>query len=114
MKELAHMLCIPSSEGTPPMQEKQCRRILENLPGWQLITVDETLRLQRSFSFPDFKSAIAFTRQVGELAEAEQHHPEILTAWGKVTVTWWTHSVNGLHMNDFIMAARTSEIETHQ
>jgi 4a-hydroxytetrahydrobiopterin dehydratase len=114
MKELAHMLCLPCSEGAVPMPENQCRRLLENLPGWQLVSVDQILRLQRTFTFPDFKNALAFTRRIGELAEAEQHHPEILTAWGKVTVTWWTHSLKGLHMNDFIMAARTSELETHQ
>lgn len=96
------------------MPENQCRRILENLPGWHMFTLEGIKRLQRTFSFPDFSSALAFTLKVGEIAEAEQHHPEILTTWGKVMVTWWTHSLNGLHMNDFIMAARTSAIESRE
>lgn len=111
MKELAHMLCMPVSEGSSAMTENQCRRLLDNLSGWQLINLGGTSKLQRTFSFPDFRSALDFTVQTGEIAETEQHHPEILTAWGKVTVTWWTHSLNGLHMNDFIMAARTGELE---
>jgi 4a-hydroxytetrahydrobiopterin dehydratase len=108
MKELAHMVCIPP-EGAAAMTENQCRRILESLPEWNIVVIERVMRLQRTFFLPDFSNALAFTMKVGEIAEAEQHHPEILTAWGKVTVTWWTHSLNGLHMNDFIMAARTSE-----
>ena len=109
MKDMAHMQLIPA-QGATAMPESQCRRILENLPQWHIVTIEGTPRLKRSFSFPDFSSALAFTVQIAELAEADQHHPEILTAWGKVTVSWWTHSLNGLHMNDFIMAARTNEL----
>jgi 4a-hydroxytetrahydrobiopterin dehydratase len=64
-------------------------------------------RLERSFKFPDFARALAFTNRVGALAEAEGHHPSILLQWGRVTVTWYTHKIKGLHRNDFIMAART-------
>ena len=67
-------------------------------------------RLERVFAFKDFAQALAFTNQVGELAEAEGHHPAILTEWGRVTVTWWTHKINGLHRNDFIMAAKTEAV----
>ena len=65
--------------------------------------------LQRSYKFADFKSALAFTNRVGEEAEKAGHHPALLTEWGKVTVTWWTHAINGLHRNDFVMAAKTDE-----
>jgi 4a-hydroxytetrahydrobiopterin dehydratase len=108
MKDIAHMLFTPV-EGAAAMPENQCRRILENLPEWKLSDAGGILKLQRTFTFPDFRSALAFTAKVGDLAEAAGHHPEILTAWGKATVTWWTHSLEGVHMNDFIMAARTSE-----
>ena len=67
-------------------------------------------RLERVFEFPDFAQAIAFTNRVGEIAEAEGHHPAILTEWGSVTVTWWTHKIRGLHKNDLVMAARTDEL----
>lgn len=110
MKALVNMAFMPCPAGSTPMPEAQCRRLLENIPGWELVTVDKSVRLRRNFSFPDFRKALAFTNQTGELAETEQHHPEIITEWGKVTVTWWTHSVSGLHMNDFIMAARTAAL----
>jgi 4a-hydroxytetrahydrobiopterin dehydratase len=64
-------------------------------------------RLERTFRFDNFAQALAFTDRVGEQAEEEGHHPALLTEWGKVTVTWWTHKIKGLHQNDFIMAART-------
>ncbi len=92
------------------MPDAQCRRLLEYIPGWELVTIENMTRLQRTFTFSDFSKALAFTNQIGELAEAEQHHPELLIGWGRVTVSWWTHSVKGLHMNDFIMAARTGAL----
>jgi 4a-hydroxytetrahydrobiopterin dehydratase len=67
------------------------------------------MQLERVFLFKNFKHALAFTNAVGEIAEAEGHHPGLLTEWGKVTVTWWSHSIKGLHRNDFIMAARTDK-----
>ena len=66
-------------------------------------------RLQREFDFKNFPEALAFTNRVGELAEEEGHHPLLKTEWGKVTVQWWTHAIGGLHRNDFIMAAKTSD-----
>ena len=68
------------------------------------------MQLQRVYSFKNFKLALAFSNQVGDLAEAVFHHPSILTEWGKVTVTWWTHTIHGLHHNDFIMAAKTDTL----
>ena len=67
-------------------------------------------RLERSFDFQDFAEALAFTNRVGQIAEEEGHHPDILTEWGKVTVSWWTHKIGGLHKNDFIMAAKTDSL----
>ena len=110
MKELNHMLCVPCPAGSTPMLDAQCRRLMENIPGWELATVENITRLRCTFAFPDFSKALAFSNQVGELAEKEQHHPELIISWGKATVSWWTHSVKGLHMNDFIMAARTGAL----
>jgi 4a-hydroxytetrahydrobiopterin dehydratase len=69
-------------------------------------------RLERTFRFRDFAAALGFTNRVGEIAEAEGHHPIITLSWGRVTVTWYTHDINGLHDNDFIMAAKTDELHT--
>jgi 4a-hydroxytetrahydrobiopterin dehydratase len=62
------------------------------------------------FRFEDFAQALAFTNAVGELAEAENHHPALLTEWGRVTVTWWTHVARGVTRSDLAMAAKTDEL----
>jgi len=107
MLELTNKKCIPCSSDLPPMndQEIALQRIL--IPQWQVIEEDQIKKLRRVFSFENFKSALAFTNTIGELAEAEGHHPLITTEWGKVTLMWWTHKIKGLHENDFIMAAKS-------
>jgi 4a-hydroxytetrahydrobiopterin dehydratase len=77
---------------------------------WNLAERDGIARLERVFQFPNFAEALAFTNRVGALAEAEGHHPAVLTEWGRVTVTWWTHAIGGLHRNDFVMAAKTDAL----
>ncbi|NQV31076.1 MAG: 4a-hydroxytetrahydrobiopterin dehydratase, partial [Phycisphaeraceae bacterium] len=67
-------------------------------------------RLERTYYFENFKEAMVFTQLVGDLAEQENHHPAILTEWGRVTVTWWTHKIKGLHINDFVMATQTDKL----
>ena len=81
-----------------------------HIPGWELVERDSVPHLERAFRFPDFAGALAFTNRVGALAEEEGHHPALLTEWGRVTVTWWTHKIRGLHRNDFIMAAKTDRL----
>ncbi len=76
----------------------------------QIVEREQVKRLERGFKFKNFVDALAFTNKVGEIAEAEGHHPVIITDWGKVTVTWWTHKIKGLHRNDFIMAAKTDRL----
>ena len=66
--------------------------------------------MEKVFTFPDYAGALAFTQRVGALAEIEDHHPALLTEWGKVKVTWWTHAIGGLHRNDFICAAKTDQL----
>ena len=92
------------------MDENEIQKLSSRIPEWDLIEVGKIKRLERKFKFKNFEEAMDFTNRVGELAEKEDHHPALLTEWGSVTVTWWTHSVGGLHRNDFIMAARTDDI----
>ncbi len=80
------------------------------VPDWALTEEGGVPRLERAFRFKDFARALAFTDRVGALAEAEGHHPRIVTEWGRVTVAWWTHKIRGLHRNDFIMAAKTDAL----
>jgi 4a-hydroxytetrahydrobiopterin dehydratase len=108
---LKDLHCVPCRGGAQPLSEAEIQARLPQIPGWNLVERGGIRRLEKQFTFPDFAGALAFTNQVGRLAEAEDHHPAILTEWGKVTVTWWTHAVKGLHQNDFIMAARTEALK---
>jgi 4a-hydroxytetrahydrobiopterin dehydratase len=92
------------------MELEQARRFLAEIPGWEIIIEENIPRLQRSFKFKNFVEALTFTNKVGEIAEAERHHPMLITEWGKVTVVWWTHAIRGLHQNDFIMASKTNDL----
>jgi 4a-hydroxytetrahydrobiopterin dehydratase len=110
MEDLSHMKCVPCRGDEPALTAEQIAQLLPLLPQWQVIEVEGVKRLQRVYRFKNFAEALAFTNQVGQIAEAEDHHPAILTEWGKVTVTWWTHKIKGLHQNDFIMAAKTDAL----
>ena len=110
MAELLEQKCVPCTGSLPPATEEEIDTYKTQIPDWEIITVNGELRLQRVYKFADFKSALAFTNLVGEIAEAEGHHPALLTEWGQVTVTWWTHAINGLHQNDFIMAAKSDRL----
>jgi 4a-hydroxytetrahydrobiopterin dehydratase len=92
--------------GTPALDAAACETYLQELPDWTVVTLDGVPQLQREFRCRDFAEALAFTNRIGALAEAADHHPAIVTEWGKVTLRWWTHVVQGLHHNDFVMAAR--------
>lgn len=92
------------------MTDEEIESHFGKLTGWQLLSDESEPKLRKSFSFPDFAEALKFTNQVGKLAEAEDHHPEILTEWGRVTVTWWTHSAKGLSEKDFALAARVDAL----
>lgn len=109
MSALGEFQCVPCRGGEPTLSQDEIAALLPQVPGWQVVEREGILRLERAFKFKNFAQALAFTQQVGELAEAQDHHPAILTEWGKVTVTWWTHKIRGLHRNDFIMAAKTAK-----
>ena len=104
------MRCAACSKDAPPATDEEIRELRPQIPDWQVVERDGVNRLERVFRFKDFAGALEFTKRVGQTAEAEWHHPAILTEWGKVTVTWWTHQIKGLHRNDFIMAAKTDQL----
>ena len=110
MGALSEMKCTACRGGEPTVTEEEIAQYHPQVPEWQIVEREGIKRLERVFKFPDFAQALAFTNRVGELAEEEGHHPAILTEWGRVTVTWWTHKIKGLHRNDFIMAAKTDQL----
>jgi 4a-hydroxytetrahydrobiopterin dehydratase len=107
---LSQQKCVACRKGEPTVTEAEIAELQPQIPEWQIVEREGIKRLERVFKFENFVQALAFTNKVGEIAEAEGHHPALLTEWGKVTVTWWTHKIKGLHHNDFIMAAKTDQL----
>jgi 4a-hydroxytetrahydrobiopterin dehydratase len=110
MTELDTKHCVPCTGASLPMTDQELKTHQSEIPGWNMVEVGGVRRLVKTFKFIDFNEAMEFTDKVARLAEAEGHHPSILTEWGKVTVTWWTHAINGLHLNDVIMAEKTDRL----
>lgn len=109
---LSQQTCIPCSGQLPPATPAEIERYCTEIPEWAVIETEGVPQLQRQYRFKNFQQALAFTNAVGEIAEAAGHHPALLTEWGKVTVTWWTHAIQSLHHNDFVMAAKTDAVAT--
>ena len=107
MQQLADRKCVPCTGSVPALTGEPLEKLKKELPQW---TVVDEHHLVRQFRFPDFKQALAFVNRVGEIAEAEGHHPDILLGWGKAEITLWTHTVNGLTESDFILAAKIGRI----
>ena len=110
MTTLADKACEACRAGAPLATREEIATYMSQLPGWQITEVAGVNHLNKIYKLKNFAQALQFTNQVGAIAELVNHHPAILTEWGKVTVTWWTHKIAGLHANDFIMAAKTDEI----
>ncbi len=106
---LVNMKCVACRGGEPTLTDAEIAEYHPEAPEWQVVERDNIKRLERVFKFKNFREALDFTNRVGEIAEEEGHHPVIVTDWGRVTVTWWTHKIKGLHRNDFIMAAKTDQ-----
>ena len=106
-EHLADKKCVPCRGGTPPLKGKELEKLQADVSRW---TVKNEHHLHREFRFPDFKTALEFVNRVGEIAESEGHHPDILLTWGKAEVTLWTHSIDGLTESDFIMAAKIDRL----
>ena len=110
MNNLASGKCVACRSGDPPLTDSEISEFHPQIAEWQIKEVDGIKRLERVFKLKNFVEAIAFTNKIGVIAEEEDHHPLIITEWGRVTVQWWSHKIKGLHKNDFIMAAKTDEI----
>ena len=105
MSDLASKECVPCKGGVPPLQGEELTRLQNELGGdWQVIGGHH---LEKDYRFPNLREALDFTNSVGELAEAQGHHPDIYLAWGKVKVTIWTHKIDGLTESDFVFAAKS-------
>lgn len=104
---LADQTCVPCRGGIPPLTPQQIAPLAEQVPGWEVV---DHHHVARSFAFPDFRAALAFTNAVGALAEEQGHHPDILLRWGEVAITLWTHKIDGLAEADFVMAAKIDRL----
>jgi len=110
MAQLSEMQCVPCSGREPRATDEEIAQYRQQVPDWNIIERDGIPRLERTFSFNDYEKGLEFTTLVGQAANQQDHHPDILVQYKKVTVSWWTHAIKGLHRNDFVMAARTDEI----
>ena len=106
--ELSDKRCVPCRGGVPVMGAEEAGRLVSHVPGWTL--EEEATGIRREFRFRNFAEAMRFARQVGEVAEAEGHHPDLSVGWGYCTVRFRTHAIRGLHENDFIMAAKVNRL----
>jgi len=106
MSELASKTCVPCRGGVPPLKGQELADIHQQLPQWAHWKIVNEHHITRTFTFPDFKHALDFVNRVGDVAEEQGHHPDILLTWGKVEITLWTHKVDGLTESDLIMAAK--------
>jgi 4a-hydroxytetrahydrobiopterin dehydratase len=107
MNELANRDCVPCRGGVPPLQGEDITKLLSQLHGWQV--VDEH-HLNKEYKFKDFKETQTFVNSVGDLAEAQWHHPDICFGWGRAEVTIWTHKIDGLTESDFVLAAKIDQL----
>lgn len=104
---LADRRCEACRAESPQVAGSERASLMSALPNWLIDPVDGIDQLAAEYRFADFASALEFVERIGALAEAENHHPQLVLEWGRVEVRWWTHSIGGLHMNDFIMAGRS-------
>ena len=107
MSDLAQRTCVPCKGGVPPLAGKELADLARQVHGWKVV---EEHHLEKSYNFSDFVGALEFVKSIGAVAEEQGHHPDILLRWGKVTVTIWTHKIDGLTESDFILAAKIDEI----
>ena len=105
---LADELCTACRPGSLPVSPQELATFLSQNPNWGVIEGDGVQKMECRFIFKDYTQALTFTNRIAENAQVENHHPALLLEWGQVTVTWWTHTIGGLHHNDLIMAARTN------
>ncbi len=115
MKDLTKQHCVPCEGGTKPFTKKEAREYLRMTREWELLASQgvalEPMKIQKKFSFKNFREALDFANKVGRLAESEDHHPDIfIHNYKKLDVTLYTHAIGGLSVNDFIMAAKINQL----
>ena len=109
MSDLASSTCEACRIDAPIVSDNEASVLLMEIEGWHLID-DGVKKLKKEFSFSNYSDSVNFSNKVADMAEQEDHHPQIILEWGKVTVIWWSHKIKGLHKNDFICAAKTNSI----
>jgi 4a-hydroxytetrahydrobiopterin dehydratase len=109
MINLAAGKCVACRGDEPTLTDAEIQDLLLQVHQWQVKEVNGMKRLEKVFKFKNFAQALEFTNKIGTIAEEENHHPLIITEWGRVTLQWWTHKIGGLHKNDFIMAAKSDQ-----
>jgi 4a-hydroxytetrahydrobiopterin dehydratase len=107
---LAQEFCEACQPTSPMVTDEERKQLKPEIPEWEEIEVNGVPRLRRTYRLDGWMPAVEFTNRVAAIAEEQDHHPQIRLEWGKVTVSWWTHAIKGLHRNDFIMAARTDTV----
>ena len=110
MSSIKEMKCDSCTAEAPHISDEELAELMVQIPEWLVEVREGIMQLERVYKFKNFRLALAFANRVGEIAEKAFHHPALLVEWGKVTVTWWSHEMKGLHKNDLIMAARTDEV----
>lgn len=106
-EELAQKSCVPCKGGVPPLAGDELKELAQQLPEWDVV---DGHHLRREIRFPDFAQALAFVNRVGEVAEAEGHHPDISFTWGRVIIEIFTHAIDGLTESDFVLAAKLERL----
>jgi len=109
--DLAGKHCVPCRGGVAPLQGGELDALAGDTPGWQVVGGHH---LERAFEFPDFQTGLDFVNQVGAIAEAEGHHPDLCLSWGKVEARIWTHKIDGLTESDFILAAKIAQLHPNR
>ncbi len=102
--------CVACNRDSPRVTPLELSTLFAMLPDWAIDTVDDVPRLVRAFRFTRYRMGLDFAHRVGVLADENDHHPVIVTEARRITVSWWTHAIGGLHRNDFVMAAKTDRV----
>ena len=110
MAGLNNEKCEACRRDSPSVTNEEVARLQPEIPDWELTHENGIPKLDRVFKFKDFQMALDFTSELGALAEDQGHHPRLITEWGRVQVTWWTHKIKTLHRNDFVMAAKSDQV----
>ena len=109
MTNYSEKICEACQPDADPAKNEEIVEFLSKNSDWSLIQSDDAKKIERIYKFKNFRDALEFTNQVGEVAEIEGHHPQIITEWGSVLVRWWSHKIGNIHLNDLILAARCDQ-----